>query len=195
LRERVMELIQVEIENAQQGSEAWITAKVNSLSDKQIIDALYKASQAGVKIRLNVRGICCLVPGKKGLSDNIEVVSIVDRLLEHARVFHFHHGGKELTYLSSADWMGRNLNKRVELMVPLEDQDCKSRVLDSLRTCFSDNVSAFKLTSDGKYEEVTRKRKKGLKRSQEILYQEAGDRYAAHTNPRTTVFQPHVAGD
>ena len=195
MRERVMELIQVEIENAQQGAEAWITAKVNSLSDKQVIDALYKASQTGVKIRLNVRGICCLVPGKKGLSENIEVISIVDRLLEHARVFHFHHGGEELAYLASADWMSRNLNKRVELMVPVEDPDCKARVLDSLRTCFSDNVSAFKLNSDGEYQEVTRKRKKGLKRSQEILYQEAGDRYAAHTNPRTTVFQPHVAGD
>ena len=193
LRERVMELIQVEIENAQQGAEAWITAKVNSLSDKQIIDALYKASQAGVKIRLNVRGICCLVPGKKGLSENIEVVSIVDRLLEHARVFHFHHGGEELAYLSSADWMGRNLNKRVELMIPVEDRECKSRVLDGLRTCFNDNVSALKLNSDGEYQEVTRKRKKGLKRSQEILYQQASDLYAAHTNPRTTVFQPHVA--
>ena len=195
LRERLMELIQVEIENAQQGAEAWITAKVNSLSDKQLIDALYKASQAGVKIRLNVRGICCLVPGKKGLSENIEVVSIVDRLLEHARVFHFHHGGEELAFLASADWMSRNLNKRVELMVPVEDPDCKLRVLDSLRACFSDNVSAFKLNSDGEYQEVTRKRKKGLKRSQEILYREAGDRYAAHTNPRTTVFQPHVAGE
>ena len=195
MRERIMELIQVEIENAQQGSEAWITAKVNSLSDKQLIDALYEASQTGVKIRLNVRGICCLVPGKKGLSENIEVISIVDRLLEHARVFHFHHGGEELAYLASADWMSRNLNKRVELMVPVEDPDCKARVLDSLRTCFSDNVSAFKLNSAGEYHEVTRKRKKGLKRSQEILYQEAGDRYAAHTNPRTTVFQPHVAGD
>ena len=195
LRERLMELIQVEIENAQQGAEAWITAKVNSLSDKQLIDSLYKASQAGVKIRLNVRGICCLVPGKKGLSENIEVISIVDRLLEHARVFHFHHGGEELAYLASADWMSRNLDKRVELMIPVEDPDCKSRVLDSLRTCFSDNVCAFKLNSDGEYQEVTRKRKKGLKRSQEILYQEAGDRYAAHTNPRTTVFQPHVAGE
>ncbi len=195
LRERVMELIQVEIENAQQGAEAWITAKVNSLSDKQIIDALYRASQAGVKIRLNVRGICCLVPGKKGLSENIEVISIVDRLLEHARVYHFHHGGEELAYLSSADWMARNLNKRVELMIPIEDRDCKSRVLDSLRTSFNDNVSAFKLNSDGEYQEVTRKRKKELKRSQEILYRQAGDRYAAHTNPRTTVFQPHVAND
>jgi polyphosphate kinase len=194
LRERVMELIHVEIENAQQGAEAWITAKVNSLSDKQIIDALYKASQAGVKIRLNVRGICCLIPGKKGLSENIEVVSIVDRLLEHARVFHFHHGGEELAYLSSADWMSRNLNKRVELMVPVEEPQCKARVLESLRTCFSDNVSAFKLGSDGQYKQVTRKRKKGLKRSQEILYREAGELYAAHTNPRTTVFQPHVPG-
>jgi polyphosphate kinase len=148
-----------------------------------------------VKVRLNVRGICCLVPGKKGLSENIEVVSIVDRLLEHARIFNFLHGGQELAFIASADWMSRNLNRRVELMVPVEDRECKARLLESLRKCFNDNVSASRLTSDGMYEEVTRKRKKRAVRSQAQLYEEAGQLYAAHTNPKTTVFQPHRPGD
>lgn len=191
MRERLLELIQVETETARSGAEASITAKFNSLSDQGMIDALYDAAQAGVKIRLNVRGICCLVPGKKGLSENIEVISVVDRLLEHARVFHFKHGGSDLVFLSSADWMGRNLNNRVELMVPVEDRDCKSRLLKSLETYFLDNVSAHRLQSDGKWEAVTRKRKKGLFRCQQHLYEEAGKLFAAHTNPRTTVFLPH----
>ena len=117
LRETTMEFIRLETENARQGNKGEIRAKVNSLVDREIIDALYAASQAGVKVLLNVRGLCCLMPGKKGLSENIRVVSVVDRFLEHSRIFYFHHGGDEKMFISSADWMGRNLDRRVELLV------------------------------------------------------------------------------
>ena len=136
LKDTLLNLIQVEIENAKQNGTSAINAKVNSLVDKQIIDALYDASAAGVKIRLNVRGICCLKPGVPGLSENIEVVSIVDRLLEHSRIIHFDHGGNNLVYISSADWMGRNLNRRAELLVPIEDKACSQMLLSVLTGYF-----------------------------------------------------------
>ncbi len=189
LRESLLELIQIETESAERGSAGQITAKVNSLVDKEIIDALYNASQAGVKIRLNVRGICCLVPGMKGLSENIKVISVVDRMLEHARIFHFHHGGDDLLFISSADWMGRNLNRRVELMIPIEDKECKSRLLRILKSYFDDSAGATELQTDGHYLPVARKKKKGEFRSQQFLYDEACQLHAAHTNPRTTVFE------
>ena len=191
LRDSLLELIQIETESAAQGGGGQITAKVNSLSDPEIIDALYEASRAGVKVRLNIRGICCLVPGKKDLSENIKVISVVDRFLEHARVFHFHHGGDDLVFISSADWMGRNLDRRVELMVPVEDAVCKSGVLRILQAYFDDNVSATELQTDGSYTPVSKKKKKASFRSQEHLYNEACQIHTAHTNPRTTVFQPH----
>ena len=194
LRETILEMIQLETDAARNGNVGYICAKINSLVDKEIIDSLYKASQAGVKIRLNVRGICCLIPGKKDLSENIKVVSVVDRLLEHARIFHFEHGGDELLYMSSADWMGRNLDRRVELMIPIEDPTAKSRLLRILKTYFDDNFSAMELQSDGTYEPVVKKKKKGLSRSQKNLYDEACQLYTAHTNPQTTVFEP-VRGD
>lgn len=190
LRDSLLELIRVEIESAEQGGGGEITAKFNSLSDPEIIDALYNASQAGVKIRLNVRGICCLVPGKKGLSENIRVVSVVDRILEHARIIHFHHGGDDLTFISSADWMGRNLDRRVELMVPVENATCKVRLLRILGAYFDDNCRATELHTDGSYDQVPKKKKKPLLRSQAHLYEEACQIHTAHTNPRTTVFQP-----
>ncbi|MFT5301482.1 MAG: polyphosphate kinase [Mariniblastus sp.] len=191
LRESILESIQIETETAKRGNNSQITAKINSLVDKEIIDALYEASQAGVKVRLNIRGICCLVPGVKGLSENIKVVSVVDRMLEHARVFHFHHGGDELLYISSADWMGRNLDRRVELMIPIEDTSCKSRLLQILKSYFEDNVAATELQPDGTYVPVSKKKKKGEFRSQQHLHEEASQIYAAQTNPRTTVFEPH----
>lgn len=191
LRETILEHIQIETEQAERGHSAQITAKINSLVDKEIIDALYKASQAGVKVRLNVRGICCLVPGKKGLSDNIRVISVVDRLLEHARIFFFQHGGDERLFISSADWMGRNLDRRVELMIPIEDPACKSRLLRIMKSYFDDNFSGLELQSDGSYEPVVKKKKHGVVRSQQVLYDEACQIHAAHTNPRTTVFEPH----
>ncbi|MDD4891244.1 MAG: polyphosphate kinase 1, partial [Phycisphaerae bacterium] len=120
LRQRLLHLVRREIERAEAGRGAAIMAKLNSLSDPEMIAALYDASRAGVKIHLNVRGVCCLRPGVKGVSENIEVVSIVDRFLEHSRVLYFRNGGNEEVYLSSADWMPRNLDRRVELLFPIE---------------------------------------------------------------------------
>ena len=191
LRETLLELIQAETENAIQKGSGQIIAKVNSLDDQEIIDALYLASQAGVKIRLNVRGICCLVPGKKNLSENIQVISLVDRMLEHSRIFYFQHAGDDRLFISSADWMGRNLNRRVELMIPVQDKECKSRLLRILKLYFDDNVSALELKPDGRYLPVTRKRKKGEFRAQQHLHDEARQLFQAQADLKTTVFQPH----
>ncbi len=191
LRETILELIQIETDNAKRKSGGQIIAKVNSLVDQEIIDALYEASKAGVKIRLNVRGICCLIPGRKNLSENIRVVSVVDRFLEHARMFHFQHGGDDLLFISSADWMGRNLDRRVELLVPILDKGCKARLTRILHSYFDDNVMAMELQSNGSYEPVVRKKKKPEFRCQEHLYEEACKIHAAQSNPKTTVFQPH----
>jgi polyphosphate kinase len=121
LRDRLAEMIEAEIQFKRQRQKSGITIKVNSLVDPQMIELLYRASQAGVKVRLNVRGICCLRPGVPGLSENIEVVSVVDRMLEHARILHFRHGGDDRVFISSADWMQRSLDRRVELLIPVED--------------------------------------------------------------------------
>jgi polyphosphate kinase len=152
LRPRFLKLIERERRRAEAGQPAEIVAKMNSLIDEEIIAALYTASQAGVVIRLNVRGICALRPGVPGVSDTIEVVSIVDRFLEHSRVYYFQNGGDDQVYLSSADWMSRNLDKRVELMFPIEDPGHKSSVLYALRAMFRDNVKARSLRADGTYE-------------------------------------------
>ena len=116
--------------------------KVNSLEDKDMIIKLYKASQAGVKIKLIVRGICCLVPGVKGISDNIEIISIVDRFLEHSRVFIFHNNGAEEIFLSSADWMERNLTYRIETAFPVYDPDLKKEIKALIDLQLNDNVKA-----------------------------------------------------
>ncbi len=126
MKPRLLELIAAEAKRAKNGEPASITAKINSLQDQQIIEALYQASKAGVKINLNIRGICCLKTttlhkGRKE-AKNIRVVSVIDRYLEHARIFSFHHGGSPLVFIASADWMTRNLDKRVELMIPVEDK-------------------------------------------------------------------------
>lgn len=133
LRGRFMRLIDREIQNAKDGSQAHIMAKMNSLCDKEIIEKLYEASCAGVKIELIVRGICCLKPGIKGLSENITVRSIVGNFLEHARIFYFENGGNWEVYMASADWMPRNLDKRVEIMFPVEDEELKKRYFMFLR--------------------------------------------------------------
>ena len=151
LKKTLLELIAFERDQAKQGETAEIMAKVNSLQDKEIIDALYEASQAGVKIQLMVRGICCLRPQVTGLSETIVVHSLIDRYLEHARIFSFHHGGEQQVFLSSADWMRRNLDKRVELMVPVEDSQSRKALLEILRKQFKDNVQAWFLGGDGNY--------------------------------------------
>ena len=152
LREQLMQLIQFETERCRNKAEGRISAKVNSLVDPDLIQALYDASQAGVQIRLNVRGICCLKPGVPGLSENIRVVSIIDRYLEHARIFHFLHGGNDRVLLSSADLMPRNLDRRLELLVPILDDDCRRKAIGILKNCMRDDVKAREINSDGGYE-------------------------------------------
>jgi polyphosphate kinase len=142
LREQIIALIKKEIHNAKKGVKTGIVLKVNSISDEEIIHNLYHASQAGVNVRLIVRGICCLVPGIKGLSENIEVISIIDKYLEHARVYYFHNGGRPKVYISSADMMLRNLDLRVELACPIYDESIKLHLLNILEMQWRDNIKA-----------------------------------------------------
>ncbi|MCH2211773.1 MAG: polyphosphate kinase 1 [Fuerstiella sp.] len=155
LREKILEMISLETEHARNGGEARIVAKCNSLADPEIIQALYDAAQAGVNIQLNVRGICCLMPQVPGLSDRIHVTSIVDRFLEHSRIFYFYHGGDRLVFISSADLMPRNLDRRVELLIPILDEDCKQRVIELLELCLDDNVKVRRILPNGGYETVS----------------------------------------
>lgn len=151
MRSTFKRLIRREIENASQGKKAHIIAKMNSLVDEEIIQKLYEASQKGVKIELIVRGICTLVPGVPGLSENILVKSIVGDFLEHSRVFYFLNDQRPEVYLSSADWMTRNLNRRVELLFPIEDEEILKRIHLILKLALKDNQKSWVLTSDGTY--------------------------------------------
>lgn len=151
LLETLTRLIEAEAANAKAGKPARIIAKMNSLSEPSLIRALYRASQAGVQVDLMVRGLCCLRPGVKGVSENIRVRSIVGRFLEHSRVFWFHAGGKQLVYCASADWMQRNLARRVEAAFPVEDPELSRRLLDVLETYLADNDQAWECGPDGLY--------------------------------------------
>lgn len=142
MKENLIKLIRREVLNAKQGKEALIVLKLNSLQDPMMIDELYQASKAGVKIKLIIRGICSLVPGIPGISENIEAISIVDRFLEHARVFVFFNEGKRDIYISSADWMVRNLDHRIETVLPIYDHHIREVILDLIRIQLSDNVKA-----------------------------------------------------
>ena len=139
LRQELEKLIDYEIEQAKLGKPASIILKMNSLQDQQMIERLYAASRAGVQIQMIIRGICSLIPGKKGFSENIHAFSIVDRFLEHARVFIFHHGGEEKIYLSSADWMVRNLSYRIETTFPLYDENVRKEVMEHINIQLNDN--------------------------------------------------------
>ena len=152
LRTRIIDLIQREMNEAKKGAKAQIIAKMNALVDKEIIDKLYEASQAGVEIKLIVRGICCLRPGVPELSERIHVVSIVDRFLEHSRIYYFHGGGAREVYLASADWMRRNMDRRIEVMFPVEDPDYREAIINNLLALYlADNVKAWILKADGSY--------------------------------------------
>ncbi len=156
LREQVVELIDREGRNAAQGRPARIIVKMNALVEPTVIDALYRAAQAGVKVDLIVRGTCCLRPSMPGLSENIRVISIVDRFLEHSRIFYFENAGDPEVFLGSADWMPRNFFRRIELMFPVEDARLKARLIQELLpVILSDNVKARELQSDGSYLRVT----------------------------------------
>ena len=145
LRKSLIQLIDFEIKEATAGRKASIVLKLNSLQDEEMIEKLYEASDAGVKIQLNIRGICCLIAGKKNLSQNINAFSIVDRFLEHGRIFIFHHGGDEKIYLSSADWMERNLSFRIETSFPIYDKRLIAEIKDILNIQLSDNVKSRSL--------------------------------------------------
>lgn len=159
MKDRFLYLIQREIKYAKEGTEARIIAKMNSLCDRQIISALYEASAAGVKIDLIVRGICCLKTGIPDVSENITVRSIVGTFLEHSRIFYFENGGDGEYYMASADWMPRNLNRRVEILFPIEQPDLKEKTEHVLRCLLQDTLKAQILQPDGSYEKVDRRGK------------------------------------
>ena len=172
LRSRFMSLIQRETKHAKEGKPARIIAKMNSLCDEDIIAALYEASAAGVEIDLIVRGICCLKVEIPGVSEHIHVRSIVGNFLEHSRIFYFQNNGEEELYMGSADWMPRNLDRRVEILFPVLDEQIKKQVKHILDTELSDNMKAHILKSDGNYEKID-KRGKVLVNSQERFCKEA----------------------
>ncbi len=172
LRKKFLKLIRRETRNARDGQPAYIRAKMNSLCDKEVIEALYEASAAGVNIQLLVRGICCLKTGIREVSENIHVRSIVGNYLEHSRIFDFCNGGHTEVYMGSADWMPRNLDRRVEIVFPVLDEKLQKKVLHILDVEFEDNVKAHVLQPDGSYEKID-KRGKVLIHSQEIFCKEA----------------------
>ncbi len=170
LHKSMLEHIHREIDFARAGKPARIIAKMNALVEEQIIQALYEASQAGVRVDLVIRGMCCLRPGIKGVSDNIHVRSIIGRFLEHTRIFCFHNDGDTQLYCSSADWMGRNFFRRVETCFPVEDKRLKQRILkEGLMKYLSDNTQAWVLQSDGSYKRLTHGNAKPRSAQNEIL--------------------------
>ncbi|NSJ26236.1 RNA degradosome polyphosphate kinase [Blautia glucerasea] len=184
MKDRFLKLINREAEMAQKGIPAFIVAKMNSLCDRKIIAALYRASACGVQIYLLVRGICCLKVGVPGVSENIHVRSIVGDFLEHSRIFYFHNGGNEEIFMGSADWMPRNLDRRVEIVFPVEDEEIKKEIKHILDVEFKDNVKAHILQPDGTYEKMNR-RGKAKVNSQMIFCQEAEDKAKAVKKQKT----------
>jgi polyphosphate kinase len=180
LKSGMLQRIEREASRARSSGQGLIMVKCNAIADPEVIEALYEASRAGVRIRLNVRGICMLVPGVEGMSENIEVTSIVDRFLEHSRIFYFQNGGNEEVFLSSADWMPRNLERRVELAFPVEDGGLKRRLLKSLDLFFSDNVKARVLHPDGSW---GRKKRRGEPRRAQKIFQEEAESQAEQATP------------
>jgi polyphosphate kinase len=186
LQERILAMVEREAERARRGEPARIVAKMNSLVDEKVIQALYAASQAGVDIDLVIRGICCLRPGIPGLSERIKVTSIVDRFLEHTRIFAFGATSPEV-YLSSADWMPRNFHKRVEVMFPVEDPALRDRiVVEILGACLSDDVKARQLLPDGRYVPVPRQ----IGRRSQLVLAEAARRPSAAEPPKLRLIVP-----
>lgn len=175
LRRKIKRLILRESLRSNREKPGVIIAKMNSLVDPEVIDLLYKASNAGVQIKLMVRGICCLRPGVKGQSENIEVTSLVDMFLEHSRIYYFYNGGDEELYLSSADWMPRNFDRRLEVMFPVENEKTKKNLLDILKIYFKDNTKSWKLLPDGNYQRYPRQDEKEF-RVQEYLRRLAEER-------------------
>ena len=171
LQNRVMEMIDEQIKLAQNGKEAYIGIKINSLTDKTIINGLIRASKAGVKIELAVRGICCLIPGVEGETDNIRVISVVGRFLEHSRIYIFGKGKESKIYIASADFMTRNTLRRVEVAAPVFDEEIREQILYMFDKVMTDNVQARELRSDGEYVRVENEEVKN--NSQEHFFDKA----------------------
>jgi len=192
LLSRVTELINRERTNAAAGRPARIIVKMNALVEPSVLDALYAASQAGVQIDLVIRGICCLRAGLPGVSENIRVTSIVDKFLEHSRVFYFENGGKPEVFLASADWMPRNFFRRIEVMFPIEDPKLRARIVEEiLPTMLADNVKARRQRPDGTYVRATPSADKPV-RSQVALQTLAREsaREVLAASPRTAIAAP-----
>jgi polyphosphate kinase len=192
LKQRIIALIESETERCRQGQRASIVAKMNSLTHPEIIKALYTASQAGVKIQLNIRGICCLRPQVKGLSETIGVKSIVGRFLEHARIWRFYNGGKEKVFICTADWMQRNLDKRVELLTPVDDKDAKARLIHFLDLCFKDTLNSWQLLADGTWLRMAdNSENKKEFNCHAALYDEACEKTEKEKRMKRTMFEAH----
>jgi len=161
-----------EIRNAQSGKKAYMIIKINSLVDKQIINKLYEASEAGVHVELMIRGICCLVPGIQGVSDNITVRSIVGTFLEHSRIYYFYNNDNPEIYLSSADWMERNLDRRIEVLFPVEESRLKERITGILDIELADTEKTRIQQNDGTYKKMDRRGKEAIE-AQKVLHEKA----------------------
>ena len=164
MRKKFIFLINREINNAKKGGKGEIIAKMNSLVDPEIIQLLYLASQTGVKIHLIIRGICCLYPQRENLSENIKVTSIIGHFLEHSRIFWFSNNNNSEVFIGSADWMRRNLDRRIEAVTPIEDRKLKSKLYNLLQTYIDDNYYSWVMNKDGVYEKI--KEDSNLNRSQ-----------------------------
>ena len=185
LKSKLLSMIQREIELSTPQTPGLIIAKMNSLADEEVIAALYRANRAGVRVMLNIRGICMLLPGVPGMSENIRVVSIVDRYLEHSRVFYFQNGASPEIYLASADWMPRNLDRRIELMFPILDAAAFKEIKHILDVYFDANINSYELKSDGSWTALKPKPGEAPKRAQEILYNEYKARNEKNKAPKT----------
>lgn len=200
MKDALLEMIAEETLRARRGENAGITAKMNSLNDVQMIDVLQEAAEAGVQIRLNIRGVCCWVPSTANAIANTRIVSIVDRYLEHARIISFHNAGNPRVFLASADWMHRNLDRRVELMVPIHEPRLVERALGILDACFKDNVQSFELMPDGFFSPVSMLQEHaeggaeanaGVFRMQEYLHMQALASARVTARMRRQIFEPH----
>ena len=160
MKSRILRMLDTEIRNASEGKEAWVKIKINHITDTDMVTKLYQASKAGVKIDIVIRGNCSLVPGIKGLSENIRCVGIIDRYLEHSRILIFANGGKPRYFLGSADWMPRNLDRRVEILFPVEQEDLKEKAIHILRVQLADTLKAHVMQADGSYEKIDKRGKK-----------------------------------
>lgn len=199
LRETLIKLITREIQNAEAGKPARMRLKLNALVDPEMILLLYRASRAGVQIDMSIRGICCLRPGIKGLSENIRVDSIVGRFLEHSRIFYFENGGNPKVFLSSADWMPRNLNRRVEILFPVDDPELVKRLVFILDATFRDNHNVRRLQPDGTYARIHPSKNESRFSSQRFFREEANKEFEekekVRAEERRMIFQPMTNPD